>query len=140
MTINVKRSAARTIVLFPLLTITTPSKYTESLYPIGLGLDLRFLTDTTTEYHGLCVDGILIGLWEGIVLNHFARQSPSSFDPYIAFAFRVFTDILLTKNFSKIAIVILRTGLLGMVLSDVFPEVKHHKHLWNSAFSRRTQA
>ena len=98
----------------------------ESLYSIGLGLGLRFLIDTATKYHGLRVDGILIGLWEGIVLNHFARQFPSSFDPYIAFAFRMFIDILLTRNFSRMAVVILWTGL-GMILSDVFPEVNRDK-------------
>ena len=99
----------------------------ESVYSIGLGLGLRFLIDTATKYHGLRVDGILIGLWEGIVLSHFARQFPSSFDPYIAFAFRMFADIILTRNFSRMTIVILWTGL-GMVLSDVFPEVNRDKH------------
>lgn len=102
------------------------SNYMESLYSIGLGLGLRFLIDSATKYHGLRVDGILIGLWEGIVLNHLARQSPSSLDPYIAFAFRMAIDIILTKNFSRMTIVILWTGL-GMVLSDVFPEVNDDK-------------
>ena len=118
--------------LSPLLTIAPPpsnaisSRYMESLYSIGLGLGLRFLIDTATKYHGLRVDGILIGLWEGIVLNHFARQFPSSLDPYIAFAFRMLTDILLTRNFSRMTIVILWTGL-GMILSDLFPEVNRDK-------------
>ena len=98
----------------------------ESLYSIGLGLGLRFLIDTATKYHGLRVDGILIGLWEGIVLNHFVRQFPSSFDPYIAFVFRMLIDFILTRNFSRITIVILWTGL-GMILSDVFPEVNRDK-------------
>ncbi|KAF9646260.1 hypothetical protein BDM02DRAFT_3074974, partial [Thelephora ganbajun] len=83
----------------------------ESLYSIGLGLGLRFLIDTATKYHGLRVDGILIGLWEGIVLNHFVRQFPSSFDPYIAFALRMLIDVILTRNFSRMTIVILWTGL-----------------------------
>ncbi|KAF9784409.1 hypothetical protein BJ322DRAFT_985218, partial [Thelephora terrestris] len=83
----------------------------ESLYSISLGLSLRFLIDTATKYHGLRVDGILIGLWEGIVLNHFARQQPSSFDPYIAFAFRMLFDIILTKNISRMTVVVLWTGL-----------------------------
>lgn len=98
----------------------------ESLYSIGLGLGLRFLIDTATKYHGLRVDGILIGLWEGVVLNHFARQYPSSFDPYIAFVFRMLIDFLLTRNFSRMTVVILWTGL-GMVLSDVFPDVNRDK-------------
>lgn len=100
------------------------SRYMESLYSIGLGLGLRFLIDTATKYHGLRVDGILIGLWEGIILSHFVRQFPSSFDPYIAFVFRMFIDILLTRNFARMTIVILWTGL-GMILSDVVPEVNH---------------
>jgi len=98
----------------------------ESLYSIGLGLGLRFLIDTATKYHGLRVHGILIGLWEGIVLNHFVRQFPSSFDPYIAFAFRMLIDFILTKNFSRMTVVILWTGL-GMVLSDLLPEVNRDK-------------
>jgi len=98
----------------------------ESLYSIGLGLGLRFLIDTATKYHGLRVDGILIGLWEGIVLNHFVRQFPSSFDPYIAFVFRMLIDIILTRNFSRMTVVTLWTGL-GMLLSDVFPEVNRDK-------------
>ena len=98
----------------------------ESLYSIGLGLGLRFLIDTATKYHGLRFDGILIGLWEGIVLNHFVRQFPSTFDPYIAFVFRMLIDIILTRNFSRMTIVVLWTGL-GMILSDVLPEVNRDK-------------
>jgi hypothetical protein len=98
----------------------------ESLYSIGLGLGLRFLIDTATKYHGLRVHGILIGLWEGIVLNHFVRQFPSSFDPYIAFAFRMLIDFILTRNVSRMTVVILWTGI-GMVLSDLFPEVNRDK-------------
>ena len=122
------RGPVRLFPLFPrsLLPHAISFRYMESLYSIGLGLGLRFLIDTATKYHGLRVDGILIGLWEGIVLNHFARQSPSSFDPYIAFAFRMAIDVLLTRNISRMTVVTLWTGL-GMVLSDVFPEVNHDK-------------
>lgn len=100
----------------------------ESFYSIGLGLGLRFLIDTATKYHGLRVHGILIGLWEGIVLNHFVRQFPSSFDPYIAFAFRMLIDMILTRNVSRMTVVILWTGL-GMVLADVFPELNRDKRV-----------
>ena len=66
--------------------------------------------------------GVLVGLWEGVVLNHFVRRMPRSFDPYIALGFRVFVDFLFTQSLSRMALIALWT-LVGMLLADIAPNV-----------------
>ncbi|KAI6113275.1 hypothetical protein EDD16DRAFT_1446769, partial [Pisolithus croceorrhizus] len=79
----------------------------ESVLAIGVGLGLRIVVDAATDDHK--VGGVLVGLWEGVVLNHFVRKMPRSFDPYIALAFRVFVDFLFTQSLSRMALVALWT-------------------------------
>ena len=68
------------------------------------------------------VAGVLVGLWEGVVLNHFVQRMPRSFDPYIALGFRVFVDFLFTQSMSRMALVALWT-VVGMLLADIAPNV-----------------
>ncbi|KAL4078559.1 hypothetical protein V8B97DRAFT_1938029 [Scleroderma yunnanense] len=92
----------------------------ESVLAIGVGLGLRVVIDAATDDHRL--GGVLIGLWEGVVLNHFLRRMPRSYDPYIALGFRVFVDFLFTQSLSRMALVALWT-VVGMLLADIAPNV-----------------
>lgn len=76
------------------------------------------------------VTGTLVGLWEGIVLQHFLQKWPKSFDPYIAYAVRMFVDFLVTESVARMLLVLLWTGL-GMILADIAPGV------WKDAGMRR---
>ncbi|KAG8214058.1 hypothetical protein J3R82DRAFT_10815 [Butyriboletus roseoflavus] len=94
----------------------------ESLLAIGVGLVLRIVVDVATQENDGKVGGVLVGLWEGIVLNHFVRRMPHSFDPYLGFGFRIFVDFLFTQSLSRLALVAL-WALVGMLLSDVAPNI-----------------
>ena len=97
----------------------------DNLYAIGVGLILRATIDKITQ-HNHRVNGSLVGLWEGAVLHHFLAKSPDSLDPYIAFGFRVFVDLLLTSNLTRLVIVVIWTGM-GMLLSDIGWDVAEDK-------------
>ena len=97
----------------------------DNLYAIGVGLILRATIDKIT-HNNHRVNGSLVGLWEGAVLHHFIAKSPSSLDPYIALGFRLFVDLLLTSNMTRLIIVIIWTGM-GMLLSDVGWDVAEDK-------------
>ncbi|KAH9947001.1 hypothetical protein B0H21DRAFT_692839 [Amylocystis lapponica] len=103
----------------------------DNIFAIGVGLVLRAVIDNVT-HHNFRVNGSLVGLWEGAVLHHFLGKFPSSFDPYVAFGFRLFVDLLFTESLTQTTIVILWTGL-GMVLSDVSVDVwadKRIRRVW----------
>ncbi|KAF9227210.1 hypothetical protein BS17DRAFT_666548, partial [Gyrodon lividus] len=80
----------------------------ESVLAIGVGLVLRVVVDVATDNDDR-VGGVLVGLWEGVVLNHFVRKTPRSFDPYIGLGFRIFVDFLFTQSLSRLALVALWT-------------------------------
>lgn len=65
---------------------------------------------------------VIVGIWEGVVLNHFLAKYPTSVDPYVAFAFRLVVDYIYTQSMSRMVIILLWTGL-GMLLSDVAVEM-----------------
>lgn len=88
----------------------------DSLIAIGAGLGLRALIDSVA--HQTVQATALVGLWEGIVLNHFLGKFPSSLDPYLAFAFRLFVDFFFTESLTRMTIIVLWT-VLGMLLADV---------------------
>ncbi|KAG9316749.1 hypothetical protein JVU11DRAFT_2810 [Chiua virens] len=77
---------------------------------------------SSTSQLTFCYSGVLIGLWEGVVFNHFVRRMPHSFDPYIGFGFRIFVDFLFTQSLSRLALVAL-WSLVGMLLADIAPNV-----------------
>lgn len=101
----------------------------DSLYAIGAGLALRFVVDFVSD-HNLKIGGTLVGIWEGVVLYHFLGKMPRSFDPYVAYGFRLFIDFLFTESLAKMSIVMLWTGL-GVLLSDIGPV------LWSDSGMRR---
>ncbi|KIK98479.1 hypothetical protein PAXRUDRAFT_59691, partial [Paxillus rubicundulus Ve08.2h10] len=80
----------------------------ESVLAIAVGLGLRVVVDVATDNDDR-VGGVLVGLWEGVILNHFVRKMPRSFDPYIGFGFRIFVDFLFTQSLSRLALVALWT-------------------------------
>jgi len=109
----------------------------DNVFAIGVGLALRAVIDTITR-HNHRVNGSLVGLWEGAVLHHFLAKFPRSLDPYVAFGFRLFVDLLFTASVTRMAIVLLWTGL-GILLSDVGSDIaedKRFRRLWRRV--RRT--
>ncbi|KZP16569.1 hypothetical protein FIBSPDRAFT_1047489 [Athelia psychrophila] len=102
----------------------------DSLYAIGLGLGLRVIVDILSQGN-LKIGGTVVGLWEGVVLYHFMGKMPRSSDPYIAYGFRLFVDLVVTESLAKTGIVMLWTGL-GVLLSDVGPVA------WKDLEMRRT--
>ncbi|OSX66074.1 hypothetical protein POSPLADRAFT_1068890 [Postia placenta MAD-698-R-SB12] len=103
----------------------------DNVFAIGVGLTLRLVINTVTN-HNHRVNGSLVGLWEGAVLHHFLAKFPRSLDPYVAFGFRLFVDLLFTTSVMRLAIVVLWTGL-GMLLSDVSFELledRRFRRIW----------
>ncbi|CCL98661.1 uncharacterized protein FIBRA_00663 [Fibroporia radiculosa] len=103
----------------------------DNIFAIGVGLALRAIIDTVT-HHNHRVNGSLVGLWEGAVLHHFLAKFPRSLDPFVAFGFRLFVDLLFTASVTRLAIVVVWTGL-GLLLSDLGLELledKRFRRLW----------
>ncbi|KAI0687902.1 hypothetical protein BC835DRAFT_372336 [Cytidiella melzeri] len=102
----------------------------DNLVAIGAGLGLRALIDAVA--HETVQATALVGLWEGVVLNHFMGKFPSSIDPYLAFGLRQFVDFLFTQSLMRTMIVMLWTGL-GMLLADVAVQMsadRRFRRLW----------
>ncbi|CAL1706692.1 unnamed protein product [Somion occarium] len=102
----------------------------DSLLSIGVGLGLRPVIDNVT--HNPYRASALIGLWEGVVLNHFLVKFPRSVDPYVAFGFRLFVDFLFTESFLRMTIIVLWTGL-GLVFADLGRDLtndRRFRRLW----------
>jgi hypothetical protein len=107
----------------------------DSIFAISLGFALRLVVDAAS-HHSLRLGGSLIGLWEGAVLYHFLEKWPTSVDPYVGLAFRLFVDFLFTESVHRLTIVLLWTGL-GFIISDVTPAFWYDKNL--RKFYRRTR-
>ena len=88
----------------------------DSILAIGVGLGLRALIDTVID--GNITASALVGIWEGIVLNHFLLKHRSSFDPYVAFGFRLFVDFMFTESFARMTMTVM-WAFLGMVFADL---------------------
>ncbi|KAJ3552623.1 hypothetical protein NP233_g12839 [Leucocoprinus birnbaumii] len=95
----------------------------DNLFAIAFGLGLRFVVDNVAN-NDFRLSGTLVGLWEGVVTLHFLKKMPGSFDPYIAYAVRLFVDFMVTENVIRLVLVIVWTGL-GMVLADIAPAIWH---------------
>ncbi|KAJ8518598.1 hypothetical protein ONZ45_g4353 [Pleurotus djamor] len=90
----------------------------DSLLAIATGLALRAFVSQATNNNRTA--STLIGLWEGIVLMHFLKKMPRSYDPYVAYGVRLFVDFLWTESVYRLMVVLLWTGL-GMVIADITP-------------------
>jgi hypothetical protein len=106
----------------------------DNIGAIGVGLGLRAVLDLVAGRS--FVSSAFIGLWEGVVLNHFLAKYPSSMDPYLAFGFRLFVDVMFTASATRMLIVVLWTSL-GVLLADVVIQITkdyRFRRLW-----RKTQ-
>ncbi|TCD68039.1 hypothetical protein EIP91_011583 [Steccherinum ochraceum] len=88
----------------------------DSILAIGVGLGLRALIDSVTDTN--ITASALVGIWEGVVLNHFLLKHRASFDPYVAFGFRLFVDFMFTESFARMTMTVM-WAFLGMVFADL---------------------
>lgn len=91
----------------------------DSIFAIAAGLAVRFVIDVVS-HHDVKLTGTLVGLWEGVVMQHFLRKMPASFDPYVAYGVRLFIDFLFTESVPRMVLVLVWTGM-GIILADVAP-------------------
>ncbi|KAG0707078.1 hypothetical protein DFH29DRAFT_771990, partial [Suillus ampliporus] len=78
----------------------------EIILSIGAGVALRVVLNIATGNDHKLI-GILIGLWEGVVLSHFLSKrtrSSRSKDPYLALATRTAIDFYLSQSLSRFAL------------------------------------
>ncbi|KAJ3505416.1 hypothetical protein NMY22_g17595 [Coprinellus aureogranulatus] len=93
----------------------------DSIYSIVFGLALRSVVGLASKQDWK-VAAPIVGLWEGVITLHFMKMMPSSFDPYVSWAVRMFIDYLVTESISRMVLVIIWT-CLGMALADVAPAI-----------------
>jgi hypothetical protein len=105
------------------------ASFMDSVFAIGFGLAVRFVIDAVSR-HDQKVTGTLVGLWEGIVMQHFLRKMPTSSDPYVAYGVRLFIDFLFTESLARLVLVLIWTGM-GVIFADIAPA------LWIDAGLRR---
>ncbi|KAF5392231.1 hypothetical protein D9757_001459 [Collybiopsis confluens] len=101
----------------------------DTIFSIVFGLSLRYAI-TTISNSSLKITGSLIGIWEGVVLSHFTKKWPRSYDPYIACAARMLVDFFITDSIARLLLILLWTGV-GMVMAEVSPGI------WKDSGARR---
>jgi hypothetical protein len=89
----------------------------DSLLTIVAGLGFRIFMESISR-HDFRLTSALVGLWEGFVVHHYSWDKPSYWDPFIACAFRLFVDFLITRSHLRMILVILWTGI-GLAVSEV---------------------
>ena len=89
----------------------------DSLFTIIAGLGFRIFMESISR-HDFRLTSALVGLWEGFVVHHYSWDKPSYWDPFIACAFRLFVDFLITRSHLRMILVILWTGI-GLAVSEV---------------------
>ncbi|KAG5638059.1 hypothetical protein H0H81_002093 [Sphagnurus paluster] len=108
----------------------TAASMMDHLFSILIGLGVRIVIDFVSHQDNRVV-GTLVGLWEGIVIQHFLKKNPKSYDAYVAYAVRLFVDFLFSESLSRLVLTIIWTSL-GVVLADVAPSV------WRDTGMRRS--
>lgn len=135
--LGLRRRPPLKLSLTPTLFVCTAM---DSLIAIGVGLGMRAIVDTVA--HETYRAHVIVGIWEGVVLNHFLAKYPTSMDPYVAFVFRLVVDYFYTQSMSRMVIIVLWSGL-GMLLSDVAVEVsadRRFRRLWRRILSPRSRS
>ncbi|KAG5641940.1 hypothetical protein DXG03_003929, partial [Asterophora parasitica] len=97
------------------------SSILDSILAIAVGLGVRVVVDGVSHQDNR-LTGTLVGLWEGVVLQHFIKKMPKSYDPYVAYGIRLFLDFLFTESLSRLVLTLLWTGM-GVILADVSPAI-----------------
>ncbi|KAM6502146.1 hypothetical protein JOM56_002123, partial [Amanita muscaria] len=82
----------------------------DNILAIGLGLAVRYVIDVVSR-GDMKMTGTLVGMWEGVVLSHFLKKMPNSFDPLLGYAVRLFFDYLVNERVTRLVLVIVWTGL-----------------------------
>ncbi|KAG6891574.1 hypothetical protein C0992_003601 [Termitomyces sp. T32_za158] len=97
------------------------STFMDHILAIVAGLGVRIVIDLV-GYENHRLTGSLVGLWEGVVVQHFIKKSPHSFDPFIAYGVRVFIDFLFMESLTRLVLTFLFTGM-GIILADIAPRI-----------------
>lgn len=92
----------------------------DNLLSIGLGFGMRLVVNNLSPYHPR-VQSTILGVWEGVVLHHFIRKMPSSFDPSVAYGVRIFADLVYTKNVVRMALVVLWSAVAFLISDTMGP-------------------
>ncbi|KAF5386112.1 hypothetical protein D9615_002590 [Tricholomella constricta] len=93
----------------------------DSIFAIAIGLGVRVVIDGVSHQDNR-ITGTLVGLWEGVVMQHFLKKMPKSSDPFVAYGVRLFVDFLFTESLSRLVLTLIWTGM-GIVLADVVPAI-----------------
>ncbi|KAG6830072.1 hypothetical protein H0H92_002362 [Tricholoma furcatifolium] len=97
------------------------SSLMDHLLAIVAGLGVRIVIDIVSHQDNR-LTGTLVGLWEGVVLQHFIKKAPKSYDPYVAYGVRVFLDFLLRESLTRLILTVIWTGM-GVIFADIAPAV-----------------
>ncbi|RDB16705.1 hypothetical protein Hypma_002533 [Hypsizygus marmoreus] len=92
-----------------------------SIFAIASGLAFRVVIDAVSHQDNR-LTGTLIGLWEGVVMQHFMKKMPKSFDPYVAYGVRLFVDFLFTESLSRLVLELVWTAM-GVIFADIAPAI-----------------
>ncbi|KAK7461990.1 hypothetical protein VKT23_008421 [Stygiomarasmius scandens] len=86
---------------------------------------------------------VLLGAWEGICLHHLTSTSPSSYDPYLAYALRLCFDIFLTRNPSRVFFIFIWSLLINFATDALgdqhFYDTTHEKRARRTSTSEPTR-
>ena len=87
----------------------------------GLGLRIFLITSTTSGPKGKLTSALL-GIWEGVIVHQLSARSRSPhFDHILAYVFRLVADLLISKNFLRLFMVLLWTAFGTLISEAVSP-------------------
>jgi hypothetical protein len=87
----------------------------------GLGLRIFLITDTTSGSRDK-LTAALLGIWEGVIVHQLSARSRSShLDHVLAYILRLVADLLISKNFLRLFMVLLWTAFGSIVSEAISP-------------------